>query len=72
MRTSGFANCGGPDSAAALPLTTAHAQGGQGTQAGGFGWMYGGLADSLRAQLEMTREQGAAVTGILKVSQERR
>ena len=72
MRISGFAIVAALTLAAALPPTTAHAQGGQGTLGGGFGRMYGGLADSLRAQLEMTREQDSAVTGILKVSQERR
>ena len=72
MRTSGFAIVAALALAAALPLATAHAQGGQGTRGEGFGRMYGGLADSMRAQLEMTREQDAAVMGILKVSQERR
>ena len=72
MRTSGFAIVAALTLAAALPLTTAHAQGGQGTRGGGFGRMYRGLADSLRMQLEMSAEQDAAVTGIFKVSQERR
>ena len=52
--------------AAVTPLTAAHAQG------GGFARMYEGLVDSMQAELELTEEQAAAVTGIFKVSQEQR
>jgi len=71
MKTSGFAIAGTLFLAVALPLTTSHAQGGQ-TRGGGFARMNEGLADSMRAQLELTQDQDAAVTGIFKVSQERR
>jgi Spy/CpxP family protein refolding chaperone len=65
MRTPGFL-IAALVFAAGIPLTAAHAQG------GGFGRMNEGLVDSMRAQLELTKEQEAAVSGIFKVSQERR
>lgn len=68
MNTPGFAVAAALALAVIVPLATAHAQGGR----GGMGRMNEGLADSIRAELELTEEQDAAVTGIFKVSQERR
>jgi hypothetical protein len=57
---------------AALPLTTAGAQGRQSGPGNALGRMNEELVDSLRVQAGLTDEQVAAVNGIFKAGAERR